>query len=153
MRLYFRSRAAEPTAILKHVCTKFVHSELASTRQTLNRHVHRTPAHTTHIASQAPCVKHFLCVAHMGPPKCSCGQNRTELVTASLRARWAEGEGESWEWYTPKQAYWFYCWRCHLALWTQDHRSRNGSSRPGPYAPTFSTRFGAFRGKANECGN
>ena len=96
--------------------------------------------------SQAVCNKHFLRVGHMGPPKCTCGQKRTELVTATLRGRWAEGEGESWEWYTPKQAYWFYCWRCHLALWPHDHRSRNGSSKPGPHRPTFSSRVGACRG-------
>ena len=65
----------------------------------------------------------------MVPPVCGCGKGLT-VMSATGRLKWSAREGECWNWHEGL-AYWTYCHLCHLSLWHNDKRSRNGSGLPG----------------------
>ena len=70
----------------------------------------------------------------MGPPLCQCGQvKRTELYSESMRALWADREGDCWEWHG-NVAYWKLCWKCHMCRWPGDERKKNSAVPRGALA-------------------
>ncbi len=70
----------------------------------------------------------------MGPPlcpHCPWGLKCSELVTPSMREKWARGKGTKWSWGRDGCAWFSLCQRCHLSEHPCDFRTNNGSSRPG----------------------
>lgn len=43
---------------------------------------------------------------------------------------WASEEGVKWYWHTDACAWWRLCAPCHKETWPEDHRVRNGASKP-----------------------
>ena len=67
----------------------------------------------------------------MAPPKCLlCPRDSTRLVNPALRELWKTEEGLKWHWHTDSCAWWRLCTPCHNATWPEDHRVRNGASKP-----------------------
>ena len=67
----------------------------------------------------------------MGPPLRQCGQvKRTELYSESMRALWADREGDCWEWHG-NIAYWKFCCKCHMCRWPGDERKKNSVAPRG----------------------
>ena len=67
----------------------------------------------------------------MGTPRCLlCVTETTCLQNPVLRETWKADEGVKWHWHSDACAYWTLCQSCHRTAWPEDHRVKNGSSKP-----------------------
>ena len=76
----------------------------------------------------------YLELVVMGPPMCpNCpwGRKCSELVSQSMRDKWARSEGSKWAWGRDGCAWFILCQKCHLSEHPFDFRTNNGASRPG----------------------